>query len=154
MIFKSTSQTLISKEPWYLKRWFGGYLLDSCMRVGMREREERCAVIFIRSCCAIMISAHHYSHPVSDVPATSMPQKALCLLWTRRGERQRNIEFEKYRMKASVRVSQMIRNACVCVCSKDIATLKGRAGWSSLLQRTVWRFGLGKVKVRMWFRLA
>lgn len=116
MIFKSTSQTLISKEPWYLKRWFGGYLLDSCMRVGMREREERCAVIFIRSCCAIMISAHHYSHPVSDVPATSMPQKALCLLWTRRGERQRNIEFEKYRMKASVRVSQMIRNTCVCVC--------------------------------------
>lgn len=109
------------------------------MRVGMREREERCAVIFIRSCCAIMISAHHYSHPVSDVPATNMPQKGLCLLRTRRGDLQRNIEFEKYRMKASVRVSQMIRNACVCVCvcSEDITTLRGRVGWSSLLQRTV-----------------
>lgn len=32
------------------------------MRV-MRDREERCAVIFIRSCCAIMIAAHHCSHP-------------------------------------------------------------------------------------------
>ena len=33
-------------------RWFGGCLLDRGVE------EERCAVIFIGSCCAIMISAH------------------------------------------------------------------------------------------------
>lgn len=35
-----------------------------------RGREERCAVIFIGSCCAIMISSHQYNHHVSDIAAT------------------------------------------------------------------------------------
>lgn len=35
------------------------------------------AVIFIGSCCAVMISSHQYSHPVSDVAGTNQPQETL-----------------------------------------------------------------------------
>lgn len=34
------------KAPWYLWRWSGGYLLDSCIRVGMSEQGEGCCYLY------------------------------------------------------------------------------------------------------------
>lgn len=75
----ATSQAVIGREAPYLKGRFGGYLLDSGVRVGDEGEEEgrkgeRCALIFIRSCCAIMISAHHCGRRLSYVSAARISE--------------------------------------------------------------------------------
>lgn len=60
-----TSQTgaLISKSFAISEDDLVDIFLDSCsIRARMSGREVRCAVIFIGSCCAIMISYHHHSY--------------------------------------------------------------------------------------------
>lgn len=67
-----------------------GYLLDGCTRGEVR------APIFIRSCCAIMISPHHCSRAGSDVSATRISGNGgPCLFPVKVGAtgRVRNIEF-------------------------------------------------------------
>lgn len=55
-------------------------LMGICQSCTKDNWEQRCATIFIRSSCAIMISAHYFYHP--DSSATSVAPEGRCLIWT------------------------------------------------------------------------